>query len=80
MASDPDLAEEQNNGWWTDLHAVSSDGSQWYPLTDFTGQTVFGALAPTISSDGNKVAWGEPYQGPESQPSSQPYGYRPFGF
>jgi hypothetical protein len=45
------------NGLWCDLYAVSSGGTRWVKLTNYSNLVADGAMASRVSHDGTKLLW-----------------------
>jgi Tol biopolymer transport system component len=62
------------NGLWTNMFAVSPDGSTWHQLTDFTGAkgTPDGYTGPAFTPDGKTAVWSQIMDG-------NIFTYYPFG-
>jgi Tol biopolymer transport system component len=71
-----DYVEGQlQNGVWTNMWAMSTDGSRWYRLTDFKSNvkgTADGYTGPAFSNDGKHVVWSQIADG-------NIFRYTPFG-
>jgi Tol biopolymer transport system component len=49
--------ELEDNGVWTDLYALSPDGSRWYKLTNVNTNATDGMMMPYFSADGKHLVW-----------------------
>jgi Tol biopolymer transport system component len=54
------------SGLWTDMYAVSPDGTRWHRLTDFRSDVkgvADGFTGPAFTNDGKKAAWSQVVDG-----------------
>ncbi len=62
-------------GTYSDLWLMSSDGRQFYQLTDIPNGPDHGVLHPSFSHDGEMLAWSEMYSKPNLRDKPGQFGY-----